>query len=161
MTLATVPGKNESSSMSSPGSEFELPRPCSPTTRKRCWRLLANTPRSPFTFRNAEEAKLSLFGGLALAQRLEHRGPDHETAGGQRAPGRRHHWPEHRAQLASTDLSGWPCWTRWSTSTAIDPSASKPDRGVVTLFMETLNQNDKVVQRATGKLLVFRRPAED
>jgi acyl dehydratase len=44
---------------------------------------------------------------------------------------------------------------------AIDPSSSKPDRGVVTLFMETLNQNDKVVQRATGKLLVFRRPAPD
>ncbi|VVN00127.1 hypothetical protein PS662_03302 [Pseudomonas fluorescens] len=49
----------------------------------------------------------------------------------------------------------------FSTVQAIDPSASKPDRGVVTLFMETLNQNDKVVQRATGKLLVFRRPAPD
>jgi acyl dehydratase len=47
------------------------------------------------------------------------------------------------------------------TVQAIDPSSSKPDRGVVTLFMETLNQNDKVVQRATGKLLVFRRPAPD
>jgi len=49
----------------------------------------------------------------------------------------------------------------FSTVQAIEPSASKPDRGVVTLFMETLNQNDQVVQRATGKLLVFRRPAED
>ena len=49
----------------------------------------------------------------------------------------------------------------FSTVQAIEPSATKPDRGVVTLFMETLNQNDKVVQRATGKLLVFRRPAED
>ncbi|MBD9600333.1 acyl dehydratase [Pseudomonas sp. BT76 TE3572] len=47
------------------------------------------------------------------------------------------------------------------TVQAIEPSSSKPDRGVVTLFMETLNQNDKVVQRATGKLLVFRRPAPD
>ncbi|MHC8381412.1 MaoC family dehydratase [Pseudomonas sp. LB3P14] len=47
------------------------------------------------------------------------------------------------------------------TVQAIEPSSSKPDRGVLTLFMETLNQNDKVVQRATGKLLVFRTPAPD
>jgi hypothetical protein len=31
----------------------------------------------------------------------------------------------------------------------------------VTMLMETLNQNDKVVQRATGKLLVFNTPAPD
>ncbi|ANJ56188.1 MULTISPECIES: MaoC family dehydratase [Pseudomonas] len=47
------------------------------------------------------------------------------------------------------------------TVQAIEPSASKPDRGVVTMLMETLNQNDKVVQRATGKLLVFNTPAPD
>ncbi|NUU38748.1 MaoC family dehydratase [Pseudomonas sp. C2B4] len=48
-----------------------------------------------------------------------------------------------------------------TTVQAIDPSASKPDRGVVTVLMETRNQNDKVVQRATGKLLVFRTPPPD
>ncbi|MHC8401085.1 MaoC family dehydratase [Pseudomonas sp. MDT1-17] len=48
-----------------------------------------------------------------------------------------------------------------TTVQAIDPSATKPDRGVVTMLMETCNQNDKVVQRATGKLLVFRRPPRD
>ncbi|MBH3404722.1 dehydratase [Pseudomonas glycinae] len=47
------------------------------------------------------------------------------------------------------------------TVLAIDHSASKADRGVVTMLMETRNQYDKVVQRATGKLLVFQRPAED
>ena len=48
-----------------------------------------------------------------------------------------------------------------STVQAIEPSSSKPDRGVVTMLMETRNQNGKVVQRATGKLLVFRRPQPD
>jgi acyl dehydratase len=42
---------------------------------------------------------------------------------------------------------------------AIDPSRSKPDRGIVTLRSETLNQNGQAVQRMTAKLLVFRRPA--
>ncbi|MHC8350796.1 MaoC family dehydratase [Pseudomonas sp. RT4P38] len=48
-----------------------------------------------------------------------------------------------------------------TTVQAIEPSATKPDRGVVTMLMETRNQNDKVVQRATAKLLVFRRPPPD
>jgi acyl dehydratase len=48
-----------------------------------------------------------------------------------------------------------------TTVQAIEPSATKPDRGVVTMLMETRNQHDNVVQRATGKLLVFRRPPPD
>lgn len=44
-----------------------------------------------------------------------------------------------------------------STVQTIEPSASKPDRGVLTLVSETRNQDDRVVQRMTGKLLVFKR----
>lgn len=108
---------------------------------------------------SAEEAGLGLFGGLAAS--------GWNTAA-----------LTMKMLVASVPLAdgiiglgielSWPTPTYpddvlrlFSTVQAIDPSASKPDRGVVTLFMETLNQNDKVVQRATGKLLVFRRPAED
>ncbi|MHC8354178.1 MaoC family dehydratase [Pseudomonas sp. LB3P81] len=108
---------------------------------------------------NAEEAKLSLFGGLAAS--------GWNTAA-----------LTMKLLVASVPLAdgiiglnielSWPTPTYpddvlrlFSTVQAIEPSASKPDRGVVTLFMETLNQNDKVVQRATGKLLVFRKPPED
>lgn len=108
---------------------------------------------------NAEEAGLSLFGGLAAS--------GWNTAA-----------LTMKMLVASVPLAdgiiglgielSWPTPTYpddvlrlFSTVQAIDPSASKPDRGVVTLFMETLNQNDKVVQRATGKLLVFRKPPED
>lgn len=108
---------------------------------------------------SAEEAGLSLFGGLAAS--------GWNTAA-----------LTMKLLVASVPLAdgiiglgielSWPTPTYpddvlrlFSTVQAIDPSASKPDRGVVTMFMETLNQNDKVVQRATGKLLVFRRPAED
>jgi acyl dehydratase len=38
-------------------------------------------------------------------------------------------------------------------------SASKPDRGIVTVRNTTLNQNDEVVQLAVVKMLVPRRPA--
>lgn len=48
-----------------------------------------------------------------------------------------------------------------TTVKAIEPSATKTDRGVVTMLMETRNQNGKTVQRATGRLLVFREPAPD
>lgn len=43
---------------------------------------------------------------------------------------------------------------------AIEPSSAKPDRGVVTMAMETRNQHGKVVQRATAMLLVFAKPAD-
>ncbi len=42
----------------------------------------------------------------------------------------------------------------------VRPSTSKPDRGVVTLRIETKNQNDDAVLRLTVKLLVFRRYLE-
>jgi len=38
------------------------------------------------------------------------------------------------------------------------PSRSRPDRGTVTVRAETLNQRDEVVQAATVRLLVPRRP---
>ena len=41
---------------------------------------------------------------------------------------------------------------------AIRVSASKPDRGIVTVRNETLNQNDEAVQIAVVKMLVPRRP---
>jgi len=41
----------------------------------------------------------------------------------------------------------------------IHPSKSRPDRGIVTVRSETVNQDGKVVQVTTAKLLVFRRPA--
>lgn len=40
---------------------------------------------------------------------------------------------------------------------AVTPSRSRPDRGVVTIRNETLNQQDEVVQVFIGKVLVPRR----
>jgi acyl dehydratase len=44
-----------------------------------------------------------------------------------------------------------------SKVTAIRPSQSKPDRGIVTLRSETLNQRGEPVQVMSSRLLVFRR----
>jgi len=41
----------------------------------------------------------------------------------------------------------------------IKPSRSKPDRGIVVVRSETLNQRGEVVQVLTSKLVVPRRPA--
>jgi acyl dehydratase len=41
------------------------------------------------------------------------------------------------------------------------PSRSKPDRGIVRLFIVTTNQNGEVVQTFLTSLLVRRRPAAD
>lgn len=41
----------------------------------------------------------------------------------------------------------------------VRPSKSKPDRGVLRVRMETLNQNDEVVQSFVANLIVLRRPA--
>lgn len=41
----------------------------------------------------------------------------------------------------------------------IQPSRSRPDRGLVVVRNETRNQRGEVVQTFTGKLIVFRRPA--
>ena len=40
----------------------------------------------------------------------------------------------------------------------IQRSTSKPDRGVVTLFVETKNQRDEVVQTLKTKIMVFDKP---
>jgi acyl dehydratase len=40
----------------------------------------------------------------------------------------------------------------------VRPSRSKPDRGMVVVDYETLNQHGEVRQRTTAHLLVFRRP---
>ncbi|MEJ2894454.1 MaoC family dehydratase [Bordetella avium] len=40
----------------------------------------------------------------------------------------------------------------------ITPSHSKPDRAIVLMQSDTLNQNAEAVQRLTSKLVVFRRP---
>jgi acyl dehydratase len=62
----------------------------------------------------------------------------------------------------SVDVS-WPMATRAGdvlrveTSVKdIQPSRSKPDRGVVTIYSETLNDRDAVVQRQTAKIMVMR-----
>ncbi|MDA5193202.1 MaoC family dehydratase [Govanella unica] len=65
---------------------------------------------------------------------------------------------------AGSDVS-WPRPTRpgdvlhvVSTILTIAPSKSKPDRGLVTVQSETLNQRGEVCQRSVARLLVFKRP---
>ena len=41
----------------------------------------------------------------------------------------------------------------------VTPSRSRPDRGVVTIRSQTLNQRGEIVQTLTAKLVVPRRPA--
>jgi len=66
---------------------------------------------------------------------------------------------------ANVEIS-WPRPTRpgdvlrvESTIIGIQPSKSKPDRGIVTLQIDTLNQNGEQVQKLVPKVLVFRRGA--
>ncbi|WP_233890206.1 MaoC family dehydratase [Paraburkholderia flagellata] len=44
-----------------------------------------------------------------------------------------------------------------STIVEISPSRSKPDRGIVTVQSDTLNQHDELCQRSVARLLAFRR----
>ncbi|MDR3157987.1 MAG: MaoC family dehydratase [Zoogloeaceae bacterium] len=67
---------------------------------------------------------------------------------------------------ASVELS-WPRPVRpgdvlhvESVITNIAPSKSKPDRGLVSLQSETVNQNGEPVQKLTSKLLLFRGTEE-
>jgi acyl dehydratase len=41
--------------------------------------------------------------------------------------------------------------------TEVHPSRSKPDRGIVTVRVRTLNQRGEAVQNLVARLLVFRR----
>jgi acyl dehydratase len=108
---------------------------------------------------DAEAASLSLFGGLAAsgwntaALTMKMLVASVPLANGIIGLSIELSWP---TPTYANDVLRLKC-----TVQAIDPSASKPDRGVVTMLMETLNQNDKVVQWATGKLLVFNTPAPD
>ena len=65
---------------------------------------------------------------------------------------------------ASAELS-WPRPTRpgdtlraEATIREIRPSRSKPDRALVTFDLDTTNQENEVVQKFTGKLIVRNRP---
>jgi acyl dehydratase len=67
---------------------------------------------------------------------------------------------------AGVEIS-WPRPTRpgdvlhvESTILDIQPSKSRPDRGIVALQTDTFNQNGEQVQKLVSKLLVFRRDAE-
>jgi len=67
--------------------------------------------------------------------------------------------------VGAETTTSWPRPTRpddvltvVSTIKAIHPSLSKPDRGMITMYSETLNQDNKVVQIMTAKLLAFRKP---
>lgn len=62
----------------------------------------------------------------------------------------------------------WPMPTRpgdalrvESEVTEISPSRSRPDRGLVTIRSETLNQRGDIVQKLVSKLIVPRRPAQN
>jgi acyl dehydratase len=73
--------------------------------------------------------------------------------------------PLHGGLIGAGSELDWPSPTRpgdtlhvESEIVRITPSRSKPDRGVVTCQVLTLNQHDQVVQKAIAKLLVMRRP---
>lgn len=67
--------------------------------------------------------------------------------------------------VGAETTTSWPRPTRpgdvlnvVATITDIKPSRSKPDRGFIIMQCETYNQEGKVVQMLTAKLLVFRKP---
>ena len=105
---------------------------------------------------DAEQARVSLFGGLAasgwhtaaLTMRLMvDRGV---PAGGLIGAGCELAWPRPTR----------PGDTLRVVSEVIEtaPSRSRNDRGIVVFRNETLNQNGEIVQILTAKLVVFRRP---
>lgn len=104
-----------------------------------------------------EAAKLSLFGGLAasgwhtaaITMRLNVRG-GLPIAGGIVGLGGELSWPKPTRPGDVLRVE--------SEVVEISPSRSRPDRGTVTVRSETRNQRDQVVQIATMKLLVPRRP---
>jgi acyl dehydratase len=105
-----------------------------------------------------EAARASVFGRLAasgwhtgaLSMRLLVEG-ELSIAGGLIGLGGEVTWP--RATYAGDTI-------RVETEVLdVRVSASKPDRGIVTVRNTTLNQNDEVVQLAVVKMLVPRRPA--
>jgi acyl dehydratase len=107
---------------------------------------------------DGEAAKATLFGGLAasgwhtaaLTMRLLV-GGGAPIAGGVIGAGGEIAWP--RPTRPGDVL------TVRSEVLEIVPSRSRPDRGMVTMRSQTLNQNGEPVQISTMKLVVPRRPA--
>ena len=104
-----------------------------------------------------EAARGTLFGGLAasgwhtagITMRLQvTSGPP--IAGGLIGAGGRIDWP--RPTRAGDTLRVE------SEVLEVRPSRSRPDRGIVTMLSNTLNQDDEVVQTFTVSMVVPRRP---
>ena len=106
---------------------------------------------------DGEAAKRSLFGGLAasgwhtaaVTMRLNV-GGGLPIAGGIVGLGGELSWPKPTRPGDVLRVE--------SEVVEVSPSRSRPDRGTVTVRSETRNQRDEVVQIATMKLLVPRRP---
>lgn len=105
-----------------------------------------------------EAARSSLFGGLvasgwhtaALTMRLLVDGGA-PIAGGVVGAGVELSWPR---PVRPADVL-----TVQSEVVEVRPSASRPDRGIVTLRSQTLNQDGEPVQILTSRLVVPRRPS--
>lgn len=106
-----------------------------------------------------EAAKATLFGGLAasgwhtaaITMRLLVDGAA-PIAGGIIGAGGEISWPRPTRPGDTLHVE--------SEVLEITPSRSRPERGMVTLRSETLNQRGEVVQIFTAKLVVPRRPAK-
>ncbi len=104
-------------------------------------------------------AKDSLFGGLAasgwhtaaITMKLLVEGGA-PLAGGVIGAGGELNWPRPTRPGDTLHVE--------SEIVAITPSRSRPDRGMVTVRSETLNQRGEVAQAMTSKLVVPRRPAK-
>ena len=104
-------------------------------------------------------ADASFFGGLAASgwhtaslgmRLLVTSGP--RLAGGYIGAGGELTWPQPVYAGDSLTLQG--------EVLEVKPSRSRPDRGIVTVRCDTLNQRGEVVQRLTARLMVIRRPQE-
>ena len=104
-------------------------------------------------------AKQTLFGGLvasgwhtaALTMRLLVEGGV-PIAGGMVGAGGEIRWPKPTRPGDTLRV--------YSEVVEIVPSRSRPDRGIVTIRIETRNQHAEVVQLFVGKLVVPRRPGK-
>jgi acyl dehydratase len=108
---------------------------------------------------DAEAAKSTFFGGLAASgwhtaaltmRMLVESGMP--IAGGIIGAGGEITWPRPTRPGDTLHVE--------SEITEIMPSRSRPDRGMVTIRSETLNQRGEAVQILVAKLVVPRRPAE-
>lgn len=107
-----------------------------------------------------EAARNSVFGGLAasgwhtaaITMRLLVTGGA-QIAGGLVGVGAQVSWPKPTRAGDTLRVH--------SEITAIVPSRSRPDRGVVTMKSETRNQDGDIVQLFVGTLIVPRRPTAD